>query len=54
MNTGNTKQLATAAAASLTGLGPMVVPIAVGGPPVWAGAALVGGLIWLAAKESSN
>ena len=58
MNTDNAKQLATAAVATTT-LGFTAGPaglglVAVGGPAVWAGAALVAGCIWLAAKESSN
>lgn len=56
MNTGNTKQIAAAATTALgLSLGPTGVGlVAVGGPAVWAGAALVGGLIWIAAQESSN
>ncbi|NEP59613.1 MAG: hypothetical protein F6K31_21810 [Symploca sp. SIO2G7] len=61
MNTDNAKEIAAAAATAGTALGIsvpsagyIVGPMAFGGPAVWAGAAIVGGCIWLAAKESSN
>ena len=60
MNTDNAQELAKVATATGTVLGvtlsggPLSLGLIAGGPAIWAGAAIVGGCIWLAAKENSN